>query len=175
MRNAIIVVLLSGQSELRSSLALFLDRGYLELAKHQTGTVPNLIQIIQEHGVKFLGTTKNSIASPFGFVGVNENGKQVNKGNSVVRTFGTRTNFFAPSRTDQDIWVLVLCHVMGKVQAVRIATNISKYFKNAWVYETLAGKLTRLPNPDIESKPPPDSNEDYEQSTEEQRTKHGWS
>ena len=46
MHNAIISVCPSGQPALRASLTFFLDRGYLELAKYQTGTVTNLIQIM---------------------------------------------------------------------------------------------------------------------------------
>ena len=95
MRNAIIAVCLSGQPALRASLAFFIDRGYPDFSKHQTGAVTNLIQIMQEHGIKFLGTIKNSNAFPFEFVEVNENGKHVNNGKSVVQTFGTRTNFVA--------------------------------------------------------------------------------
>ena len=98
MRNAIIDVCPYGQPALRVSLAFFIDCGYLEFAKHQTGTVTNLIQIMQERGVKFLGTIKNYNAFPFEFVEVNENGKHVNNGKSVVQNFGTRTNFVACSR-----------------------------------------------------------------------------
>ena len=78
MRNSIIAVCPSGQPALRASLAFFIDRGYLEFAKHQTGTVTNIIQIMQEHGVKFLGTINSSNVLPFEFVEVNENGKHVN-------------------------------------------------------------------------------------------------
>ena len=74
MCKAIIAVFPSGQPALRASHAFFIDRGYLEFAKHQTGTVTNIIQIMQEHGVKFLGTIKNSNAFPFEFVEVNEDG-----------------------------------------------------------------------------------------------------
>ena len=61
MQNAIIAVCPSGQPALRASLVFFLDCRYIDLEKHQTGTVTNLIQIMQEHGVKLLGTIKNKI------------------------------------------------------------------------------------------------------------------
>ena len=80
----------------------------LEFAKHQTGTVTNLMQIMQEHGVKFLGTIKNYNAFPFEFVEVNENGKHVNNGKSVVQTLGTRTNFVARSQIHRNVRVSVL-------------------------------------------------------------------
>ena len=97
MRFEIVDVCPPGQPSLRASLVFFFDHGYLELAKHQTGTVTNLIQIMQDRGVKFLGTIKSSNVFPFKFVEVNENGKQVNNENSVVHTFGTRANFFSRS------------------------------------------------------------------------------
>ena len=105
MHNTIIDICPSFQTALRASLAFFIDRGYLDLDKHQMGTVTNLIQIIQQHGVKFLGTINNSNAFPFEFVEVNENVKQVNNGKYVVQTFGTRTNLVSRSLTDQNIWM----------------------------------------------------------------------
>ena len=125
--------------------------------------------------MKFLGTIKNSNTSPFEFFKVNENGKQVYNGKSVMQTFGTRTIIFARSRTDQNIRVSVLRHGMGKVRAVRIATNIPECIVNAWVDKTVSVNLIRLPHPEMEPELPPDRNKDDEPSTEEQRTKHGWS
>ena len=73
MRNAIISVCTSGKPAPRASLAFFLDCGYLDLTKRLTGTATSLIQIMQERGVKFLGTINNSDAFPFKFFEVNKN------------------------------------------------------------------------------------------------------
>eukprot|EP00984_Skeletonema_dohrnii_P012472 scaffold5064_cov67-Skeletonema_dohrnii-CCMP3373.AAC.2 len=62
---------------LRSTMGLFLDRGYLHLAKAQEVDITNLIQIICEEDCKFLGTVKDSAKFPFYFVEVNEDGKTV--------------------------------------------------------------------------------------------------
>ena len=51
----------------RSNLCLFLDRGYLELAKAQEVDITNLIQIICDLDCKFLGTVKDSAKFPFIF------------------------------------------------------------------------------------------------------------
>ena len=102
--------------------------------------------------------------------------EHVNNGKSVVQTFGTRTNFFARSRIHRNVRVSVLRHGMGKVRAVRIATNIPECIANAWVYETAAGNFSRQPHFQMESVPSTDSDEDDEvRLADDVRVKQGWS
>ena len=54
----------------------FIDHGYIELAKQQNITIMNLIQIMREMKVKFLGDVKNTGSFQFQFFYLNETGKQ---------------------------------------------------------------------------------------------------
>ena len=66
LREAVNAVVPSGQPAMRSTLTMFLDRGYFEIAKTQSGeNVTNLIQLLSRLGVRFLGTLKESAALPF--------------------------------------------------------------------------------------------------------------
>jgi hypothetical protein len=48
----------SDQPAMRKLLGFFIDRGYLEIAKVQTGLMTNLIQVIEDLSASFLGTIK---------------------------------------------------------------------------------------------------------------------
>ena len=93
----------SDQPALRAQLSFFIDRGYLETAKSQSGQVTNLVQIIEEMSVKFLGTIKNNCCFPFQFVDINLDGKIVVYGKVVAQTYGMRTNFIAKSKASNHI------------------------------------------------------------------------
>ena len=97
-----------------------------------------MIQIIVDHGAKFLGTVKNSRAFPFDVVELNTIDRVNNSGKASVQTYGTRTNFVAYSRRDK-IKASVLRHGMGKKRVARIAKNIPCCLKNTWVYECTKG------------------------------------
>ena len=60
MRSSIENLCPSFEPSSRSSLIFFIDRGYLSIAKKQSGEVLNLVQIMTEMGVKFLGTVRNT-------------------------------------------------------------------------------------------------------------------
>ena len=54
LREAVNAVVPSGQPSIRSTLTMFLDRGYFEISKQQTGeNVTNLIQLLDRLGVRF--------------------------------------------------------------------------------------------------------------------------
>ena len=56
----------SRNDAIRSQITIFIDRGYLQLAKPQVEPVTNLIQLMQNNlKVRFLGTIKNTPAFPF--------------------------------------------------------------------------------------------------------------
>ena len=58
-KNEVNTVLSSGQVAMRAHLVLFLDRGYLEIAKHQnTENITNLVQLMMRLGVKYVSTVK---------------------------------------------------------------------------------------------------------------------
>lgn len=108
LRTAINHVSPSDQEGLRALLAFFIDRGYMELAKQQNVAVTNLIQIMLEMKVKFLGTVKNTWSFPFQFVDINETGKTVQDNRYVVQTYGMRTNFVTHSRPGNHVQASVL-------------------------------------------------------------------
>ena len=94
----------------------------------------------------------------------------------LCRPLAPEPIFFARSRIHRNIRVLVLRHGMGKVRAVRIATNIPECIANAWVYETAAGNFSQLPHFQMESLPSTDRDEDDEvRLAEDIRVKQGWS
>ena len=66
LREAVNAVVPSGQPSIWSTLTMFLDRGYFEISKPQTGeNITNLIQLLNRLGVRFLGTVKDTNALPF--------------------------------------------------------------------------------------------------------------
>lgn len=83
----------------------FIDRGYLELAKQQDVDVFNLIQVMRELGVRFLGTVKNLLKYPFYFVKINEDGKTSINGRAVTQLYGMRTALTATSRNSTPVYV----------------------------------------------------------------------
>eukprot|EP00804_Cyclotella_cryptica_P030262 CCRYP_017123-RA/>CCRYP_017123-RA protein AED:0.36 eAED:0.43 QI:0/0/0/1/0/0.5/2/0/182 len=101
------------QPAILAQLCLFIDWGYLEIAKAQNNQVTNLIQIMEEMNVKFLGTVKNNNAFPFQSVEVNMDGKQIVNGKVVAQTYGMRTNFMATTKSNRPIQASVLRHGMG--------------------------------------------------------------
>eukprot|EP00986_Skeletonema_menzelii_P000633 scaffold176_cov69-Skeletonema_menzelii.AAC.1 len=124
----------------RSTLGLFLDRGYLELAKAQHVDVTNLIQIICNMNCKFLGTVKDSAKFPFIFVEVNEDGKTILKKRSKIQLRGQRTFWSACSKsaTGKTMQASVLRHGAGKKRGAKIVTNMPEAMTGAIVYETSA-------------------------------------
>ena len=94
LRSVVLTVGPTGNEAVRSNLCIFIDRGYLQLAKAQTPPRTNLIQIMDEElKVKFLGTCKNNAAFPF-ILDVNAQPKERSKGEKVViSTYGHRTSF----------------------------------------------------------------------------------
>ena len=83
------------QYAFRSMLCLFIDCGYLELTHAQNVGVTNLIQIMEEKKVKFLGTIKNSKKMPFQIVDVCEGGKRTHNGKPIIQAYMTQSNFMA--------------------------------------------------------------------------------
>ena len=135
---------------LRPYIAFFIDRGYMELAKQQDVDVTNLIQIMREMGVKFLGTVKDSKSYPFYFVDVNEDGEVVKNDRVIAQMYGMRTNITAKqqasSRANDIIQASVLRHGFGKVRGARIVTNLPEAMENTWVYETRTNQIDREEN-----------------------------
>ena len=95
LRSAILHVSPSGQPSHRALFAFFIDCGYMKLVKHQEVKVTNLIQIMKEMRVKFLGTVKNGASFPFVILERNENGRTVHNKRLLVQSFGMRTLFIA--------------------------------------------------------------------------------
>ena len=124
----------------RSNLCLFLDRGYLDLAKAQEVDITNLIQIICDLDCKFLGTVKDSAKFPFIFVEVNEDGKTVRNKRMMLQVYGRRSVWVARSKRSggKTIQASVLRHGAGKKRGARIATNLPEAMTDAIVYETSA-------------------------------------
>ena len=54
LKSVIRQLMPTDQPAMRAQLCLFIDPGYLEIAKVQNNQVTNLIQIIEEMNVKFL-------------------------------------------------------------------------------------------------------------------------
>eukprot|EP00986_Skeletonema_menzelii_P016560 scaffold15054_cov74-Skeletonema_menzelii.AAC.1 len=129
----------------RSNMCLFLDRGYLDLAKAQHEDVTNLIQIIGEMNCKFLGTVKDSAKFPFIFVEVNEDGKTVRNKRMMLQVYGRRSVWTARSKSaGKTLQASVLRHGGGKKRGARIVTNLPQAMTGAIVYETSASSaLTR--------------------------------
>lgn len=137
--------------DIRPLHGFFIDRGYLELAKEQHVDISNLIQIMREMGVKFLGTVKNSLKYPFYFVEVTEDGKtEINK-RAVVQTYRMRNTWNATSKSATQshdvIQATVMRHGGGKTRAARITTSLPEAMNaNAYVYETNSMFIDRLPH-----------------------------
>ena len=89
LKKAIDHVSPHGQESQRSSLAFFIDRGYLELARAQGLDMTNLIQIMESMGIKYLGIIKNTPSFPFLIVDLNENPSTVINNKPVVQAYGT--------------------------------------------------------------------------------------
>ena len=129
---------------LRSSMGLFLDRGYLELVKEQEVNITNLIQIICEENCKFLGTVKDSAKFPFYFVEINEDGKTVANKRLKLQMYGHRSFWTARSKNaGKTIQASVLRHGAGKKRGARIITNMPEAMTNTVVYETGASSEMR--------------------------------
>mmetsp|Transcript_56501 Transcript_56501/g.120008 ORF Transcript_56501/g.120008 Transcript_56501/m.120008 type:complete len:178 (+) Transcript_56501:1161-1694(+) len=129
--------------EHRPTHAFFIDRGYLQLAQEQDVDVSNIIQILRDMGVKFLGTIKDSFKYPFYFVEVNEEGKTAVNNRAVVQTYGMRDVFAAISRHPTRRHYVVLASAyrfgQGKSRAARLATIIPEVMcPNLFVYKTNA-------------------------------------
>ena len=131
---------LSPNRAMRHSLGIFMDRGYLDLAKAQDVDISNLIQIICEEDCKFLGTVKDSGNFPFHFVDINKDGKTVLSKRLMVQMYGTRS---VAEKTGKAIQASVLRHSAGKKRAARIVTNLPEAMTDAIVYETSASSVLR--------------------------------
>ena len=118
LRDAVNAVVPSGQPSIRSTLTMFLDRGYLEIAKPQSGeNVTNLIQLLCRLGVRFLGTVKDSVALPFCVQDKNVTGKRVTNNKVITQSYGMRTRFSCYSKVgNEKIYVSVLQNGVGKIR-----------------------------------------------------------
>jgi hypothetical protein len=140
----------SNNAATRSWLHFFIDRGYLQLAKQQPeATRTNLIQIMQEMNVHFLGTIKNTSEFPIDIqVGETTELDRTSKGRVIVQTTGQRTSFIACNRA-QRMKIVVFRHGIGKSRAARVITNSPFFQGNNWVAEvknglTADGEVKRL-------------------------------
>ena len=97
--NAIDTVLPSGQVAMRSQLVLFLDRGYLEIAKNQnTDNITNLIQLMMRLGVRFVGTVKNTASFPFLIHDHNLEKTRTSQNKVVLQPYGIWSDFLVIQR-----------------------------------------------------------------------------
>ena len=113
----------TGNKAVCSNLCIFIDCGYLQLAKAQVPPRTNVIQIMEEElQVKFLGTCKNNAAFLF-MLDPNPEARNVSNGRKVTfSTYGQRSSFVA-IRRNPATKVVVAHHGMGKTRAARIVTN----------------------------------------------------
>ena len=131
------------------TLAFFIDRGYLELCQAQSVKITNLIQIMELHGVKFLGTSKDSESFPFKIVDLNDSSSTtVVNGRPIIQGYGTRTSFTAKSDNKTAV---VMKHGGGKIRVARGVTNLVECRQDTWAYET-NGDMRRKPHA---TAPPP--------------------
>ncbi|KAL7459526.1 hypothetical protein ACHAWC_011246 [Mediolabrus comicus] len=167
LRTAILQ--LCPDAALRQTLALFLDRGYLDLAKRQEVKVTNLIQIINDLGAKFLGTVKNSEKFPFQLVDVNEDGNIVVNKRAKLQMYGHRSFWTARSTMGGTaIQASVGRHGGGRMRGGRILTSLPEAMSNAIVYETSSwSEMSRQAH----KSPPPPLQED---ATIDQVIAHAW-
>ena len=133
LNKAILHVSPTGQQSQRASLAFFIDRGYLELARAQGVNITNLIQIMESLGVKFLGTIKDSKSFPFQIVDLNESSNTVVNNRTSIQGYVTRSSYTAQLGTKT---ASVMRHGAGKVRAARAATNLVECRQDTWAYET---------------------------------------
>ena len=148
LRAAMNHLFISGENSLRSLFAMFIDRGYMELAKHQKISVTNLVQILQELNIKFLSTVKDSGSFPFEIVERIDDGNTVRNKRLLVQKYGMRTSFHARRvRNKQNIQASVMRHGKGKNRVARIATTIPECMGDTIVYETtVSKKRDRIPH-----------------------------
>ena len=158
LREAVNAVVPSGQPAIRSTLTMFLDRGYFEISKPQTGEhITNLIQLLNRLGVRFLGTVKDTNALPFLVQDKNTTGKRMINNKAVTQSYGIRTRFSCTSNVrNEKISVSVLRNGVGKIRSAKIATNHPMFANNDWVYESKngdmgAGKLDVSPHATVEA------------------------
>ena len=145
MKNAIDTVLPSGQVAMRSQLVLFLDRGYLEIAKNQNAdSITNLIQLMIRYGVRFVGTVKNTASFPFLIHDHNLEKKQTSQNKVVLQSYGIRSHFSCYTKIGTKMMVSVLRNGIGKIRSARIATNVPLLMDNSWVYEIQSGDLGEI-------------------------------
>ena len=143
LKAAITALFPQGDAAARANLTFFIDHGYLEIVKNQNkDNVTNLIQIMLRMGVKFLGTLKNTEASPFHIEDFN-NKHETNLNHKVIgQSFGTRSLFESKTRIrDQyKMKVVVVRHGLGRLQCVRLGTNMPMLIhNNFWIFETSSG------------------------------------
>ena len=142
LKNAIDTVLPSGNAALRSQLVLFLDRGYLEVAKNQNGdNITNLIQLMMRFGVRFVGTVKNTAAFPFMIHDHNLEKARTSQNKVVLQSYGIRSHFSCKTKVGTEMMLSVLRNGIGKIRSARIATNVPMLMENSWVYELSSGDL----------------------------------
>ena len=95
--------------------------------------VSNLIQVMRDLGVRFLGTVKYSLKFPFYFIEINENGKPSINGRAVIQLHGMRSVWFATSRNSQKkhdvIQASAFRHGQGKARAARLCTSMPPAMK----------------------------------------------
>ena len=122
---------------------MFLDRGYFEISKPQTGeNITNLIQLLNRLGVRFLGTVKDTNALPFLVQDKNTTGKRIINNKAITQSYGMRTRFSCTSNVrNEKISVSVLRNGVEKIRSAKIATNHPLFANNDWVYESQKGDL----------------------------------
>ena len=139
LRSIVLHVEPTGNEAVRSNLCIFIDRGYLQLAKAQPPPRKNLIQIMDEElKVQFLGTCKNNASFPFILDTNAQPEKRSNGKKVVVSTYGHRSSFIA-KRQNPATKVVVARHGMGKNRGARIVTNNPRFLQNKVIYEVTKG------------------------------------
>ena len=101
---------------MRSQLVLFLDRGYLDIAKPQNSdNITNLIQLMMRLGVRFVGTVKNTAAFPFLIHDHNLEKTKTCNNKVVLQSYGIRSQFSCETKNGSKMKVSVLRNGIGKI------------------------------------------------------------
>jgi hypothetical protein len=128
-------------------MIIFIDRGYLQLAKEQDPLRrTNIVQVLQDKGVKFLGTAKTTASFPM-FEDTSQGDVSNNvvvNGRVAIPIRGTRSVFAATNRSTK-VTALMMRHGMGKERVARLITNEPMFSSSTWVYETSTGRTSASP------------------------------
>ncbi|GBG25957.1 Hypothetical Protein FCC1311_021772 [Hondaea fermentalgiana] len=122
---------------LAEKLTLFIDRGYLSLAREQEKLRrTNIVQSLQELEVKFLGTCRQTMSFPFSdTAGAPE---KSTKGTRVqLSQEGRRSVYIAKAGSDSkpQLGAIIYRHGKGKHRVARLVTNKPELMSHVWSYE----------------------------------------